>query len=95
MSPARYSPGADRQKVDRLLTELSKILQAFCEHDSIVRGSFQMLRRRCGKKPCRCNDGKLHETFVFVDRSSGQRRIERATAGHQHALKKPAKKYNR
>ena len=93
MDRRRYNASSDRQKVGRLATELSRILRDFCEYDPLVRGSFQVLRRRCGKEPCRCLDGKLHETLVFVDRSSGKRKIEKATVAHEHALKKPAKKY--
>ena len=78
MARARYNASADRKKVDRLVRELSKIVRVFSEYDPLVRGSFQTLRRRCGKDPCCCVDGKLHETSVFVDRSSGKRRIEKA-----------------
>lgn len=93
MVRTRYNASAERQKICRLETELSEILRAFREYDPLVRGSFQTLRRRCGKEPCRCVDGKLHETSVFVDRSSGTRRIEKATVAHEQALQKPANKY--
>lgn len=93
MARMRYNASAERQKIRRLETELSEILRAFRERDPLVRGSFQTLRRRCGKEPCRCVDGKLHETVVFIDRSSGKRRIEKSTVAHEHALKKPAKRY--
>jgi hypothetical protein len=93
MPRKRSSASADRQRIDRLLKEFSRTLRAFCEHDPLVRGSFETLRRRCGKKRCRCVDGALHETFVFIDRSTGKRRIQKATVGQAQALRKPAKRY--
>ena len=88
-----YNASADRQNIDRLLKEFSKTVRAFCEYDPLVRGSFETLRRRCGKEPCRCLEGKLHETAVFVDRSSGKRRIQKSTVAQEAALKKPVKRY--
>lgn len=28
----------------------------------LLRGSFVVLKRKCGKKSCRCTEGQLHET---------------------------------
>lgn len=93
MARKRYNASADRQNLDRLLKEFSKTVRAFCEYDPLVRGSFETLRRRCGKEPCRCLEGKLHETAVFVDRSSGKRRIQKSNVAQEAALKKPVKRY--
>jgi len=69
-----YDPSADRQRLDQILHEFSGIVRSFCAYGPLVPGSFVVLRRRCGRSPCRCNEGEFHETAVFLDRSSGKRK---------------------
>ena len=58
-----------------------------------MRGSLQTLRRRCGKPRCRCTRGQLHETLVFVDRSSGEAVIRKADLRKYRELKKATLRY--
>jgi hypothetical protein len=58
-----------------------------------VRGGLQTLRRRCGKPRCRCQHGKLHESLVLVERSSGKRKIRKVIVGEHLKLKKPIGRY--
>jgi hypothetical protein len=51
------------------------------------------MRRRCGKPRCRCTRGQLHETLVFVDRSSGERVNRSADLPHYRELKKATQRY--
>ena len=46
------------------------------------------MRRRCGKPRCRCTRGQLHETLVFIDRSSGGRVVRKADLRQYRELKK-------
>ena len=92
MAQKRYNPSRDRQKLDRLEEEFANILQSFSAHEPLVKGNFQNLRRRCGKTGCRCERGKLHESFVFIDRSSGKRRIRKTTVAQEKKLRKPVQK---
>jgi hypothetical protein len=83
MAKIRYDPSRDRQQLDRLLTELSTILRAFCGYEPLLRGSLRTLSRRCGKPRCRCTRGKPHRTTVFVDRQ-GTKPVLRKVAGPDH-----------
>lgn len=93
MPRTRYDPSDDRQELRRLGAEFSAIREAFCARGRLVRGSFQTLRRRCGKPRCRCTRGQLHETLVFVDRSSGDRVNRKADLRHYRELKKATQRY--
>ena len=90
-----YNPSVDRRRLERMSTEFSQIVRAFCYHPALVRGSFQVFRRRCGKDGCKCADGKLHETAVFVDRSGGKRHLHKLTVTLESTLAKPVREYRR
>ena len=89
MAKRRYDPSPDRQRLGQLAREISDILRAFCEHEPVVRGRFLTLRRACGKTPCRCNRGELHETPVVFEQTTGKRRIHKATPVLRRHLRKP------
>jgi len=88
-----YDPSRDRQDLCRLLAEYARIVEAFNDHRSLLRGSFQRLVRRCGKKRCRCRRGSLHESRVFVEREGRRRRVHRTTIAEEAALRKPLRRY--
>jgi len=95
MAKPRYDPSLDRQRLSILLQELSHIVGAFCEHDPVFRGSFEILRRRCGHPRCRCANGQLHETHVLLDRSSRRRRSYKSTPKLRRYIRKPLREYRR
>jgi hypothetical protein len=41
----------------------------------LLRGSLVVLKRKCGKKTCRCTDGQLHETPALSYSVDGVTRI--------------------
>lgn len=92
-SARRYDPSRDRQTLYRLLSELRKLLDSFCDSRVLVRGKLQTLRRRCGKARCRCTRGSLHESSVFIDRSAGSRIIRTVSAAQRSLLKQPTECY--
>jgi len=87
---ARYDPSIDRQRLHLLLEELPKVIDLFSGYGPLVNGGFVVLRRRCGKAPCRCNRGEKHRSEVFLDRSTGKRRIYKANRQLRGRLRKPA-----
>lgn len=93
MSRPRYDPSPDRQDLYRLAAEYAAILRVFSAPESLVRGRLQILRRRCGKKRCRCNRGQLHESSVFVNEGASRRTIRTVNYGEYHALRKPSERY--
>lgn len=88
-----YDPSPDRQRLSLIAQEFDKVLDAFRGHDPMVNGRFVTLRRRCGKPRCRCLRGALHETEVFIDRSTGRRRTCRATRPLRRGLQAPVRRY--
>ena len=88
MSRTCYDPSPDRQRLRQLQAEFAEILATFREHPPLVRGSLQTLRRRCGKAGCRCERRQGHETFVFVDRSAGGRKVRKVGGEEQRRLRK-------
>ena len=92
-NPRRYDPSLERQKLGQRLKESSRIAEAFCEHDPLLRASLEHLRPRCGKERCRCQRGQLHESLVLVDRSSGQRQIRKVEPQELKALRQLTRKY--
>ncbi len=93
MSRTRYDPSPDRQRIQQLQVEFAKILATFQDHPPLVRGSLQTLRRRCGKAGCRCERGRGHETFVFVDRSTGARKVRKVASEEQRRLRNLTGRY--
>jgi hypothetical protein len=87
---ARYDPSRDRQRLHLFLEELPKILDCFSGYGPLLNGAFVVLRRRCGKPTCRCNRGQEHRSEVFLDRSTGKRRIYKANRQLRRRLRSPA-----
>jgi hypothetical protein len=93
MPRPRYDPSVDRQELRLLEEEFSTICESFSARGRLVRGSLQTLRRRCGKPRCRCTRGQLHETLVFVDRTSGGLVVRKANLRQYAELKKATDRY--
>lgn len=41
----------------------------------VLRGTLMMLKRKCGKTPCRCEEGNLHQTPVLSYSVGGATRL--------------------
>jgi hypothetical protein len=95
MAKPQYDPSLDRQRLAQLRGELAYIIRAFCEPTPLISGGFEVLRRRCGKSPCRCIAGRLHETEIFLARTSGKRRLYKPTAELRKRVRKPTVDYSR
>ena len=66
-----------RQRIAELLEELRRGAQPALGFEPLVRGSLYRLRRRCGKRTCRCAQGRLHRGEAFSVREGG---LSRAVA---------------
>jgi hypothetical protein len=87
---ARYDPSVDRQRLHLLLEELPTVIDFFSGYGPLVNGRFVVLRRRCGKATCRCSRGEEHRSQVFLDRSTGKRKIFKADRQLRWRLRKPS-----
>jgi hypothetical protein len=65
-----------RQNLAKLRDEANKLLKIFFEGDELLPGNVYELRRKCGKKTCRCvTHGKLHGTMVWSRREEGKSKL--------------------
>jgi hypothetical protein len=61
-----------RSQLRQSQQELQTLLEAFLGRESLLPGSVYILRRKCGKKNCRCARGELHESTVLSYRGQGR-----------------------
>ena len=58
-----------------------------CQSPLLLRGSFVVLKRKCGKKTCRCTEGQLHETPALSYSVHGVTRIVSLPPGEVPTVK--------
>jgi hypothetical protein len=54
--------------------QLPQLLEDCLGREPLLPGSLYTLRRKCGKRNCRCTRGQLHETTVLSYRGQGRPR---------------------
>ena len=62
---------------------------------SLLRGSLVVLKRKCGKKNCRCAEGLLHETPALSYSVDGATRIVSLPPGEVPTVKAALARYRR
>ena len=70
-----------RQQIQQRQRELSDVLRGLKQRRPLIRGSVYMLRRKCGKAVCRCQDGHLHESWVLSVPEKGSKRLRTVPKG--------------
>jgi hypothetical protein len=95
MAQPPYDPSLERQKLNRIMTEFSSILRAFCDHQPLLKGSLQKLVRRCGKPRCRCTRGMPHRSTVFIDRHGEKPVIRKVSGPDYRRLLPPTAEYRK
>jgi hypothetical protein len=63
--------------------------------ESMVQGSFYLLRRKCGKPNCRCARGQLHVSWVITRSEQGQDRIYSVPQDQRGRLRLLTQEYRR
>jgi len=61
----------------------------------LLRGSFVVLKRKCGKKGCRCTEGQLHETPALSYSVDGVTRIVSLPPGEVPTVKAALARYRK
>ena len=61
----------------------------------LLRGSFVVLKRKCGKKSCRCTEGQLHETPALSYCVEGATRILGLSPGEVPRVKAGLARYRK
>lgn len=61
----------------------------------LLRGSLVVLRRKCGKKTCRCTEGQLHETPALSYSVDGVTRMVSLPPGEVPTVKAALARYHK
>ena len=95
----RFSLSADlsklRQQLWRAYAALATTLRRLQRSESMVQGSFYLLRRKCGKPNCRCASGQLHPSYVLTRSEAGKDRLYTVPKGQRAQVRKWAGEYRR
>ena len=95
----RYILSADisklRQQLWRAYAALANTLRRLQRSESMVQGSFYLLRRKCGKPNCRCATGQLHTSYVLTRSEAGKDRLYLVPKDQRAQVRKWAAEYRR
>jgi hypothetical protein len=84
-----------RQGLWRACAALATTLRRLQRSEPMVRGSFYLLRRKCGKPNCRCARGQLHPVYVLTRSEAGKDRLYPVPKAQRAELRKRAAEYRR
>ena len=84
-----------RQQLWRAYAALAHTLRRLQRADPMVQGSFYLLRRKCGKRNCRCATGQLHATYVLTRSEQGKDRLYTVPKEQRAQVGKWAAEYRR
>lgn len=84
-----------RRQLDQVQQLLPGLLEACFERTPLLPGSVYTLRRKCGKPPCHCNRGHLHESTVLSYRGGGRSQTIVPAAEHLDSLRAMTQDYRR
>jgi hypothetical protein len=84
-----------RQQLWHAYAALAHTLRRLQRSDSMVQGSFYLLRRKCGKPNCRCATGPLHAAYVLTRSEQGKDRLYMVPKEQRAQVRKWAAEYRR
>jgi hypothetical protein len=77
-----------RQRLWRHYRALGRSLRAMTADQSMVPGSFYLMRRKCGKAGCRCARGELHPVWVLTRSEAGRHKLYSVPAPERARLRR-------
>ena len=84
-----------RQRLRRSYSALSRAFLTLQRTDPMVRGTFYLLRRKCGKPNCRCAQGTLHASWVLSRSEAGKDRLYTVPQAERVRVRFGAAEYRR
>lgn len=84
-----------RQQLWRAYAALANTLRRLQRSEPMVRGSFYLLRRKCGKPNCRCATGEWHPVYVLTRSEQGKDRLYTIPKDQRAQVRKWAAEYRR
>ena len=84
-----------RQELWRAYAAQATTLRRLQRTQPMVRGSFYLLRRKCGKPNCRCARGQLHPVYVLTRSEAGKDRLYPVPKEQRAEVRARAAEYRR
>ena len=84
-----------RKQLQERQREVSRLIRLFMQRPSLIRGSVYLLRRKCGKANCRCQEGYLHESWVLSVPDKGRKRLRTVPKGKRLKWQQMTDNYRR
>ncbi len=92
----RLDPAALRQQLGRLERSLHRLLGVFFDtRHRMMRGSFVVVGKKCGKPNCACARGEAHPTRYLSWSEEGRTRIAYVSAQSAATVREAANRYQR
>lgn len=70
-----------RKKLCQCQREFNDLLEVLKQRHRLIRGSVYILRRKCGKSGCHCEEGHPHESWVLSMPEKGGKRMRAVPEG--------------
>jgi hypothetical protein len=74
---------------------MAQALVSLQRSEPMVRGTFYLLRRKCGKPNCRCARGQLHASWVLSRSEEGKDRLYAVPKSERLRVRRGAAEYRR
>jgi hypothetical protein len=77
-----------RRRLWQLWRTAERLVRRMQRTEAMCPGSLYLLRRRCGKPTCRCQQGALHATWVVTRSEAGRVRLYRVPEPERAAVRR-------
>ena len=84
-----------RKQLQQGQREVGQLLWILKQRPPLIRGSVYLLRRKCGKTGCRCQEGHLHESWVLSVPEKGRKRMRVVPRGRRLMWQQMSERYRR
>lgn len=84
-----------RKQLQHCQREFGDLLRVLKQRRPLIRGNIYNLRRKCGKDGCRCQDGRLHESWVLSVPEKGSKRMQVIPKGKRVQWQEMTERYRR
>ncbi len=84
-----------RKQIQQRQREVTELLRLLKQRPPLIRGSVYNLCRKCGKAGCRCQEGHLHESWVFSVPEKGRKRMRAVPKGKRLKWQQMTERYRR
>jgi len=82
-----------RQSLRHLVNEMKQLVEPFFSDRPVIRGTVYELRRKCGKRGCKCAQGELHARMVVSASEKGKTRLRVIPRGFLVEVQERVRRY--